>query len=208
MALEKLNRVARCRTPVERKIRQKRRVTPLPVAVTTFIAEKPVIAPESAPNCPKFQGCNANLCPDDPRINARTWFVGEALCKNPEHAESLIVVRQKQLNRLKPRTYLDKPLSAEWLIETAPVKRTLTPERRLQLQDQVAKARSAKDARSGERGGAENKDISDDQAESKVMPIADEPSKNPCSSAGALSSSRGISVKNSKAKEGSKGKKN
>lgn len=84
---------------------------------------------EQAPSsCKHFISCNANLCPLDSGIGLRSWFMGEEVCKSRDRANDPMIRRQKQLNRLKPQKYADKPLSAEWLIATAPQKRILSPE--------------------------------------------------------------------------------
>lgn len=84
---------------------------------------------EQAPSsCKHFISCNANLCPLDQEIRLRSWFIGEQVCKSKDHARDPMIRRQKQLNRLRPQKYIDKPLSAEWLIASAPQKRLLSPE--------------------------------------------------------------------------------
>jgi hypothetical protein len=84
---------------------------------------------EQAPSsCKYFTTCNTNLCPLDKEIGLRTWFIGEDVCKSRDHATDPMIRRQKQLNRLRPLKYTEKPLSAEWLSATAPQKRILSPE--------------------------------------------------------------------------------
>jgi hypothetical protein len=77
-------------------------------------------------NCRLYDSCNANLCPEDPDIHKRIWFILEDVCNLPEHRQRPMVRRQRQLNRLAPESYLDKPLQAGWLIETARVRKVLT----------------------------------------------------------------------------------
>jgi hypothetical protein len=79
-------------------------------------------------DCKHFLTCNANLCPLDPDIASRSWFIGEDVCKHKDHKDLPMIRRQKQLNRLKPTIYAEKPLHADWLRKTAPRKISLSPE--------------------------------------------------------------------------------
>ncbi len=81
-------------------------------------------------NCKHYLTCNANLCPLDPDIARRSWFIGEDVCKHKDHKSFPMIRRQKQLNRLKPGKYEGNPLSPDWLRRTAPRKISLTPEQK------------------------------------------------------------------------------
>lgn len=99
---------------------------------------------EQAPSsCKYFISCNANLCPLDQEIGLRSWFIGEDVCKSKDHAKDPMIRRQKQLNRLRPQKYIDKPLLADWLKATAPQKRILSPEEKA---ERIARLNRKKDS--------------------------------------------------------------
>jgi hypothetical protein len=95
-------------------------------------------------NCQNSPTCNANICPLDPDIEKRSWFIGEDVCIRKDFAAIPMIRRQKQLNRKKPREYLDKPLYAEWLTCTAPKKRVLSQEHRSALAENMRRINRAK----------------------------------------------------------------
>lgn len=70
--------------------------------------------------CKHFISCSANLCPLDPDLALRSWFIGEEICRLKMHADLPMARRQKQLNRRQPKEYLERPLSARWLISSNP----------------------------------------------------------------------------------------
>ena len=41
---------------------------------------EPNVGASGAESCPKFLGCNANICPVDPKHLNRTHIQGEAIC--------------------------------------------------------------------------------------------------------------------------------
>jgi hypothetical protein len=90
-------------------------------------------------DCKHFPSCNASLCPLDPELENRTWFVGESICKRLDYAALPMVKRQKQLNKKRPGKYSERPLHAEWLRRTVRKKRLLSPERLSQLRDRMKK---------------------------------------------------------------------
>lgn len=94
-------------------------------------------------DCPQYRTCNANLCPHDPDIDKRSWFLGEDVCRVREHKAMPMIRRQRQLNRLRPAKYMETPLSPSWLSATARVKRVLTDEQRTRLVKQAEIARAS-----------------------------------------------------------------
>lgn len=92
-------------------------------------------------DCKHFLFCSANLCPLDPDLDERSWFIGEAICRRKDLAGLSMVKRQKQLNRKRPGEYSGKPLQATWLRRSAPRKRVLSEEHRAQLRDRMNKLR-------------------------------------------------------------------
>lgn len=95
-------------------------------------------------NCPNYLTCNANICFLDPDLYKRSWFIGEDVCNRKDFSSLPMIRRQKQLNRKKPREYVDKSLNAEWLTGTAPKKRSLTQERRSALAENMRRINKAK----------------------------------------------------------------
>jgi hypothetical protein len=156
-------------------------ITPPLVPVSTFVPAESAEVQKSWMGARKrFTGCNANLCPVDPNLDRRTWFIGEDVCKNPECAGSAMIRRQKQLNRLKPSTYLDNVLTPAWLIKTAPTKRVLTPEQKLQLQERAKKAREAQKERREALEGSVDKAFTINPGESDVTVTLDEQPQKSC----------------------------
>jgi hypothetical protein len=98
-------------------------------------------------DCKHFPSCNASLCPLDPELDSRTWFVGECICKRMDFAAFPMVRRQKQFNKKRPGKYSERPLYAEWLRRTAPKKRSFSPEHLSQLRDRMKKMRKITDHR-------------------------------------------------------------
>jgi hypothetical protein len=78
--------------------------------------------------CSSFETCNAPLCPRDSDLHLRTWFLDEDVCRSLQYRQTPMVRRQAQLKRRMPKEYLGKELKAAFLIETAPIKRVLSPE--------------------------------------------------------------------------------
>lgn len=105
-------------------------------------------------DCKRFQICSANLCPLDKDLGLRAWIIGEEVCKNREFKDSPMIRRQKKLNRKQNAGLLGKLLTAEYLIETAPVKRKLTEEQRQKCIARLADYR-AKNTHTGTLNGAQ-----------------------------------------------------
>ncbi len=94
-------------------------------------------------DCRLNMNCNANLCPLDPELDKRTWFVGEDVCTLPDYRQLPMIQRQRQLNRLRSHTYLDMAFRADWLAATVRAKRILTDEQREKARARVMKARKS-----------------------------------------------------------------
>jgi hypothetical protein len=94
-------------------------------------------------DCRLNTNCNANLCPLDSELDKRTWFIGDDVCNLPDYRQLPMIQRQRQLNRLKPNTYLDMALRADWLAETVRAKRILTDEQREMARARMMKARKS-----------------------------------------------------------------
>lgn len=80
--------------------------------------------------CSRFNTCNANLCPLDQDRELRTWFIGEAVCSRPDFRELPWIRRQRKLNRVKPLSLVETAMKIDYLTETAPPKRVMSPEQR------------------------------------------------------------------------------
>ncbi len=44
---------------------------------------------EKRDDCPRFNICDANLCPYDERIKDRTWYPDEAICGKSNMAQNI-----------------------------------------------------------------------------------------------------------------------
>ncbi|MCK8604412.1 hypothetical protein [Desulfoferrobacter suflitae] len=95
-------------------------------------------------DCKHFRSCSANLCPLDPELARRSWTIGEEICRCKAHRDLPMIRRQKQLKRLKPQKYLDKLLTAQWLMKTAPRKRSVSAQQRQKLVDRLKSSHPAK----------------------------------------------------------------
>ena len=84
-------------------------------------------------SCGNFDGCSANLCPEDEDIAKRTWFIGEDACIRNDFRKQGFIRRQKKLNKKRPPSMLGRLFSYQELVDSAPVKRVLSPEQKLQL---------------------------------------------------------------------------
>jgi len=91
--------------------------------------------------CQHFKTCSANLCPIDPGLEERTWFVGEPVCRRKDYATMPMIRRQRQLNKRKPKEYTGKSLRPHELRETAPKERSLSDEHRARLAEGMERVR-------------------------------------------------------------------
>jgi hypothetical protein len=62
--------------------------------------------------CPRFNGCNANLCPRDPGLAKRTWYPDEDICRS-QPAPGWVKAQRK----LKRRTGHLGVDAGYWLLE-------------------------------------------------------------------------------------------
>jgi hypothetical protein len=84
-------------------------------------------------SCDNFNECSANICPEDEDIAKRTWFIGEDSCIRKDFRKLGFIRRQKKLNKKRPPSFMDHLFSYQELVDTAPVKRVLSPEAKLRL---------------------------------------------------------------------------
>jgi hypothetical protein len=99
--------------------------------------------------CSLYLTCSANLCPLDPDKHLRNWFPGENICRAKAFQQEPFVRRQKKINKYRPEGLEDKPLKVDYLTETAPVKRTLSPEHQAKLLEHGKRHRFQKQDVSG-----------------------------------------------------------
>jgi hypothetical protein len=83
--------------------------------------------------CLHFNECSAPMCPKDRHIDYRTWFIGEEICRVREYRNLGYIRRQRQLNKRRSPTYRNKLWTYQELVETAPNKRSISPEHRAKL---------------------------------------------------------------------------
>jgi hypothetical protein len=86
-------------------------------------------------SCTHFETCSSNLCPRDPDISFRTWYIGEDVCPLREYRDLPFIRRQRQINKRRPPSLIDKLFTYAELVETAPKKRTLSPEAKARLRE-------------------------------------------------------------------------
>ena len=68
-----------------------------------------------SPNeCSLYFKCSAPLCPLDPELKSRNWFIQEPICRK-YHTRS--IRKQKAIHRRQPKSYLWQPLTILDLIK-------------------------------------------------------------------------------------------
>jgi len=60
------------------------------------VVESKEMTDEPAEKCPKYQNCEATLCPLDPEKGG-VWYTDEEVCKSPEFKEEPWIVLQRRL---------------------------------------------------------------------------------------------------------------
>jgi hypothetical protein len=110
-------------------------------------------------SCKHSQSCSSNICPKDKDVNLRTWFVDEDICSLREYRDLPFVRRQRQLKKRRPPSLMDKLLSYDYLMKTAPKKRTLSPEHKAKL------LAASKPFHFGEKCLSENRKLGTSQGE-------------------------------------------
>jgi hypothetical protein len=105
--------------------------------------------------CPRFESCSANMCPKDRHIDYRTWYPLEDVCPLAEYRHLPYIRRQRQINKHQPKSlmHMDYPLTFDYLVRTAPKKRTLSPEHKAKLLP------SSKRHQFGPKPSSENRDF-------------------------------------------------
>ena len=84
---------------------------------------------KSPHNCPRFNTCNANLCPLDHDLKKRDWIPGEAVCKSRKWGRTRWIKKQRVLNKRTPLCWIEANMTISDLIAISrPM--DLTPEQR------------------------------------------------------------------------------
>ncbi|MBF0524739.1 MAG: hypothetical protein HQK56_06535 [Deltaproteobacteria bacterium] len=105
--------------------------------------------PNSPTDCSQFDSCPANLCPLDPGLDRRTWYVGEDVCVSRSHGQARWIRKQRQLNRKKPKTWCDRPITYQELYE-ASRPRVISDEQRQATAERLGRYRFQKATRTAE----------------------------------------------------------
>ncbi len=53
--------------------------------------------------CPSFLTCSCNVCPLDPDLEKRTWFVSEDVCRQKQLRKHPIVLAMKKIKKAKEK---------------------------------------------------------------------------------------------------------
>jgi hypothetical protein len=69
--------------------------------------------------CSSYETCNANLCPLDPSLNDRCWYIGEEVCKGRAGSGKRWIAKQRSYNKRKPKTYMGKALGYQLLYDSS-----------------------------------------------------------------------------------------
>jgi hypothetical protein len=86
-------------------------------------------------SCKHFEYCSANVCARDADIHLNTWFIDEDIRPLREFRDLPVIRRQRQLMKRRPPSLIDKLLSYDYLVKTAPKKRVLSPEAKGRLME-------------------------------------------------------------------------
>jgi hypothetical protein len=79
----------------------------------------------------------------DPNIGNRIWYSGESVCGNTKRNKARWIRKQRSINRLKTKHWLNRPVKFKELFESSH-ERILSPEYIKTLTERLVKARLAK----------------------------------------------------------------
>ena len=88
--------------------------------------------------CPSYETCNANLCPLDPDLSSRCWYIGEDVCSGRAGSGKRWVKKQRGYNKRQPKSYMNKALSYRLLYDNSRPK-VMTDAQREALQERGRK---------------------------------------------------------------------
>jgi hypothetical protein len=93
-------------------------------------------------DCPSFEGCGAPLCPIDPDLKVRVWYIDEPICNaNAQGGKRRWIRKQRLIARRKYKKYLNCPVTYQELFDISRP-RELSDEQREALKLQLATIRS------------------------------------------------------------------
>lgn len=93
-------------------------------------------------NCLNFDSCSAPLCPLDPDLKERCWYIDEDICNSRKHGSGVRwIKKQRSVQRKQTKSYQDKPVTYDQLFAASRPKQ-LTDKQRAELRDRMAKARA------------------------------------------------------------------
>ena len=99
-------------------------------------------------NCPRFEICDAPLCPLDPDLALRIWYAGEETCKCQKYNKHRWIRKQRSIVRRQTKTWLDRPVIYQQLYDASRPK-NISEERKAEMAKRLSEAR-AKYARKNE----------------------------------------------------------
>jgi hypothetical protein len=88
--------------------------------------------------CNSFNTCSAQLCPLDPDLKLRVWYISEDVCAGRAGSGVRWIKKMRTYNRNKPKTYMDKPLSYQLLYDNSRP-RVMSPAQREALRERGRK---------------------------------------------------------------------
>jgi len=89
-------------------------------------------------DCPSYLECSSPLCPLDPQLKERCFYIGEDVCAGRAGSGKRWIAKMRSYNKRKPKTYLDKPLSYQMLYDVSRPK-VMTEEQRQSLRERGQK---------------------------------------------------------------------
>ncbi|CAB5110478.1 hypothetical protein D3OALGA1CA_1994 [Olavius algarvensis associated proteobacterium Delta 3] len=86
--------------------------------------------------CPSFEECSAPLCPLDPGIEKRVWWVFEPICRSHIYGKNRWIKKQRSIFKRKTKSYLGKPITYKALFK-ASRPQNYTPETRKRMSERL-----------------------------------------------------------------------
>ena len=96
--------------------------------------------------CTRFNICNAPLCPLDSDIKDRVWWADEEVCRSRKYGQHRWIRKQRSIQRRETKSWIDKPITYEMLIDASWPRKPMTKEQRTANIAVLVKARANESA--------------------------------------------------------------
>ncbi len=82
--------------------------------------------------CPRFEICDAPLCPLDPDMQSRVWYAEEDVCKSQKYNKHRWIRKQRSIQRRQTKTWFNRPVTHQQLYD-ASRPRQMTDEQKAEI---------------------------------------------------------------------------